>query len=262
MELFLKQLWDDLRIYMERWKGLSQGGFLTALFCQGRVVWSGTLRMIQASYRRLYFKTCIFRLIAEAYKDFTIKNKQWIRSFPVLSFLVGCSFLRSTLVVRPFVSGTGEAETGEHMVGHLPGQRELVGGEIHHAISAGLSASQLQKVTENTGASKRRFCATMTAFRAVKMARIGQVYFSERRACPVWFHGQIIRTGQGLWFRIPSQGPSLRSRIGKRNLECTGWDVGPLQTAVEIRELVHVDLLNMSEEMHRDRQFLLIDDII
>ena len=95
----------------------------------------------------------------------------------MLSFLAGCSFLRSTLVVRPFVSGTGEAETGEHMVGHLPGQRELVSGEIHHAISAGLSASQLQKVTENTGASKRRFCATMTAFRAVKMARIGQVFF-------------------------------------------------------------------------------------
>lgn len=100
MELFLKHLWDDLRIYMEWWKGLSQGGFLTALFCQGRVVWSGTLRMIQASYRRLYFKTCIFRLIAEAYKDFTIKNKQWIRSSPVLSFLAGCSFLRSTLVVH------------------------------------------------------------------------------------------------------------------------------------------------------------------
>ena len=39
------------------------------------------------------------------------------------------------------------------MFGLLPGQRGLVGGEIHHAISAGLSASQLQKARENTGAS-------------------------------------------------------------------------------------------------------------
>ena len=72
----------------------------------------------------------------------------------MLHFLViGCSFLRGTPVIRPSFSGTGETGTREHMFGLLPGQRGLVGGEIHHAISAGLSASQLQKARENTGAS-------------------------------------------------------------------------------------------------------------
>lgn len=60
---------------MEWWKLSGWGGFLTALFCKGRVVWPGTLRMIQAA-GGVISRPAYLQLIAEAHKDFTIKNKQ------------------------------------------------------------------------------------------------------------------------------------------------------------------------------------------